>query len=106
MALGLRVARAERSEGDAEIGTVVEVYLDEAPVGTITLVDRLRPDSAAAVAAAAALTGKPVHLLTGDDEPAAADIAARTGISAVHARLLPQDKTPSSRSCRTPVSGS
>ena len=89
----VRVERADRPEGDPEIGTVVAVHLDDAVVGTITLLDRLRPESAAAVAAAAELTGKPVHLLTGDDEPTAADIAARTGISAVHARLLPQDKT-------------
>ncbi|PRY16581.1 heavy metal translocating P-type ATPase [Kineococcus rhizosphaerae] len=89
----IRVERAEHPRGDVGIGTVVGVHLDEALVGTITLVDRLRPDSAAAVAAAAALTGKPVHLLTGDDEPAAADVAARTGIGAVHARLLPQDKS-------------
>ena len=89
----IRVERAERPEGDAEIGTVVAVHLDDALVGTITLVDRLRPDSADAVAAAAALTSKPAHLLTGDDEATAADIAARTGISVVHARLLPQDKT-------------
>ncbi|GAA4965144.1 heavy metal translocating P-type ATPase [Kineococcus glutinatus] len=89
----VRVERARRSGGEQGIGTLVAIHLDDAPVGTITLVDRLRPASAAAVAAAAQLTGRPVHLLTGDDEVSAQDIAARTGIGAVHARLLPQDKT-------------
>jgi len=89
----IRVERATRPDGDAEVGTVVAVHLDDDLVGTIALVDRLRPSSPAAVAAAAQLTGRPVHLLTGDDEVTAQNIAARTGIGAVHARLLPQDKT-------------
>ncbi|MEZ0492233.1 heavy metal translocating P-type ATPase [Kineococcus sp. TBRC 1896] len=86
-------ARDRREDGGREdVGTVVAVHLDDTLAGTITLVDRLRPASPAAVAAAAALTRAPVHLLTGDDEAAARHVAARTGISAVHARLLPQDK--------------
>ncbi|GAB3469855.1 heavy metal translocating P-type ATPase [Kineococcus endophyticus] len=100
----VRVERAERDDRHGaddevgkrvgkEVGTVVTVHLDDAAVGTITLVDRLRPASPAAVAAAADLTGTPVHLLTGDDETTAQHIASRTRISAVHARLLPQDKT-------------
>ncbi|MEZ0163726.1 heavy metal translocating P-type ATPase [Kineococcus sp. LSe6-4] len=96
-----RAARRPRGDDEtaggetagSEVGTVVAVHLDDALVGTITLVDRLRPASPAAVAAAAALTDAPVHLLTGDDEAAAHHVAARTGITAVHARLLPQDKT-------------
>ncbi|NIZ91723.1 heavy metal translocating P-type ATPase [Kineococcus rubinsiae] len=89
----IRVERATRPDGDAEVGTLVAVHLDDDLVGTITLVDRLRPSSPSAVAAAAQLTGKKVHLLTGDDEVTAQNIASRTGIGAVHARLLPQDKT-------------
>jgi P-type E1-E2 ATPase len=56
-------------------------------------VDRVRAASPAAVAGVAALTGAPVHLLTGDDQPAARHVAERTGITEVHSRLLPQDKT-------------
>jgi heavy metal translocating P-type ATPase len=89
----VRVDRAERPRGEVGRGTVVAVHLDEALVGTITLVDRLRPASPGAVAAAAALTPHPVHLLTGDDEAVAWDVAVRTGITAVHARLLPADKS-------------
>jgi P-type E1-E2 ATPase len=74
-------------------GTVVVVRRDGTPVGTLTLLDTIRPASAAAVDAAAALTRAPVHLLTGDDDRTAHHVAARTGITAVHARLLPQDKT-------------
>ena len=80
-------------EDDDVAGTVVVVLRDATPVGTLTLLDTIRPASPAAVAAAAALTRAPVHLLTGDDDRTARQVAARTGITAVHARLLPQDKT-------------
>ncbi|HEY0186426.1 MAG TPA: heavy metal translocating P-type ATPase [Cellulomonas sp.] len=77
----------------AGIGTVVVVRLGPAePIGTLTLVDRLRPDAAGAVAALVAATGRPVHLLTGDNRPTADDVAARTGVEVVHADLMPQDK--------------
>lgn len=75
------------------VGTVVAVRRDGELLGTITLVDRLRASSPLAVRAAAALTGAPVHLLTGDDERTARQVAAQTGITQVHAGLLPQDKT-------------
>nr|WP_179756711.1 heavy metal translocating P-type ATPase [Kineococcus aurantiacus] len=100
----VRVERADRAgagegtgggtggDGDAGVGTVVGVHLDGHRIGTITLVDRLRPAAPAAVAACAALTGRPVHLLTGDDDAAAAHVAARTGTGVVHARVLPEDK--------------
>ena len=74
------------------VGTVVAVHADGELVGTIMLVDRLRPTAAIAVHEVASLTGAPVHLLTGDDEPAARHVAERTGIREVFARLLPQDK--------------
>jgi heavy metal translocating P-type ATPase len=90
---GVRASDRAHEEASGQVGTVVVVLLDDEPVGTITLLDRLRPASPAAVHAAAQLTHRPVHLLTGDDEATASHIAARTGISAVHARLLPQDKT-------------
>ena len=83
----------QRGEAGAGIGTVVRVTLDARPVGTITLVDRVRPDAAAAVAALAAGVDGPVHLLTGDNARAAAHVASQTGIEHVHAALLPDDKT-------------
>lgn len=73
-------------------GTVVDVLRDGVRLGTITLVDRLRDDARSAVAALAATTAHPVHLLTGDNAATAHDVAARSGVAVVHADLLPHDK--------------
>ncbi|MFD0484573.1 heavy metal translocating P-type ATPase [Kineococcus sp. GCM10028916] len=90
----ITVERGDTTQVPPDVaGTVVVVRRDGTPVGTLTLLDTIRPASAAAVDAAAALTRAPVHLLTGDDDRTAHHVAARTGITAVHARLLPQDKT-------------
>ncbi|NQX03263.1 cadmium-translocating P-type ATPase [Rathayibacter sp. VKM Ac-2856] len=89
---GVPVRVVQSAERPDTVGTVVDVLVDGMVRGTIVLEDALRPDAAAAVAHAAALTSEPVHLLTGDNERTAADIAERTGITAVHARLLPADK--------------
>lgn len=80
------------TEDAGTIGTVVEVHRASALIGTIVLDDALRPDAAATVAFANRITSEPVHLLTGDNDVTAADIATRTGISDVRARLLPADK--------------
>lgn len=72
--------------------TLVLVERDGAPVGTLSLADRLRPDAAGTVAALRALTGTSPVLLTGDNPRAAAQVAAATGITDVRARLLPEDK--------------
>ncbi|GAA1445999.1 heavy metal translocating P-type ATPase [Nocardiopsis tropica] len=83
----------ERGAADSSTtGTLVQVRRDESLIGTITLMDRLRPDAPAAVRAAADLIGAPAVLLTGDNPAAAATVAERTGIGTVHASLLPQDK--------------
>ncbi|TFD05602.1 heavy metal translocating P-type ATPase [Cryobacterium sp. TMT1-66-1] len=87
----VRVVQAPRERTDT-IGTVVEVLVDGKLAGTLTLEDALRPDAATAVARTAAITQHPVHLLTGDNQRTAADIAARTGITEVRSRLLPEDK--------------
>ncbi|WP_199183355.1 HAD-IC family P-type ATPase [Cryobacterium sp. Y82] len=71
---------------------IVDGQVDGQLTGTLTLQDALRPDAAIAVARTAAITQYPVHLLTGDNQRTAADIAARTGITDVHSRLLPEDK--------------
>ncbi|MFE5106376.1 heavy metal translocating P-type ATPase [Streptomyces sp. NPDC056663] len=72
--------------------TAVLVLRDGAPVGTLGIADRLRPDAKATVAALTELTGQPPVLLTGDNERAARHLAAEVGISEVRAGLLPQDK--------------
>lgn len=85
----VEVGRALAPEGDE---TTVQVTRDGLPVGTLTLTDRLRSDAAAATAALTALTGTAPTLLTGDNAPAAARVAAATGITDVRAGLLPEDK--------------
>ncbi|WP_431782498.1 heavy metal translocating P-type ATPase [Streptomyces chumphonensis] len=72
--------------------TAVTVLSDGTPVGVLGVADRLRPDAAATVAALTRLTGRTPVLLTGDNERAAAHLAAEVGITEVRARLLPQDK--------------
>ncbi|ANS69075.1 cation-transporting ATPase [Streptomyces lincolnensis] len=85
----ITVGRADDADSDA---TVVLVTRDNAPVGTLTLTDRLRPDAAATTAALTALTGTAPVLLTGDNPRAAARVADATGLTDVRAELLPEDK--------------
>jgi heavy metal translocating P-type ATPase len=80
------------AELEATGQTTVVVAVDGAAVGALGLADRLRPDAAAAVAAAIAATGTPPVLLTGDNPRAAARLAAEVGITDVRAGLLPEDK--------------
>ncbi|PZS21080.1 MAG: heavy metal translocating P-type ATPase [Pseudonocardiales bacterium] len=72
--------------------TTTLVLRDSAPVGVLGIVDRLRPDAAATVAALGTLTRATPLLLTGDNPRAAAALAAEVGIDDVRAGLLPQDK--------------
>ncbi|AKZ59099.1 putative cobalt/nickel-exporting P-type ATPase [Streptomyces ambofaciens ATCC 23877] len=85
----VHVGRAETPEG---ADTTVRVTRDGTPVGTLALADRLRADAAGATAALTALTGTAPTLLTGDNAPAAARVAAATGITDVRAELLPENK--------------
>jgi P-type E1-E2 ATPase len=87
----VHVVQAPRERTDT-IGTIVEVLVDGQLAGTLNLEDALRPDAPTTVARTAAITQHPVHLLTGDNQRTAAEIAARTGITEVHSRLLPGDK--------------
>ena len=72
--------------------TAVLVLHDGAPAGVLGIADRLRPDAAATVAALKKLIGRSPALLTGDNERAAAHLAAEVGITEFRAGLLPQDK--------------
>jgi P-type E1-E2 ATPase len=58
----------------------------------LTVVDRVRPDAAAAVTALTGLTGSTPLLLTGDHAAAGHTLAAEVGITDVAAGLLPADK--------------
>ncbi|MEU3852924.1 heavy metal translocating P-type ATPase [Streptomyces sp. NPDC029554] len=80
------------AELEASGRTAVLVVVDGVPAGLLGIADRLRPDAAATVASLARLTGAAPVLLTGDNERAAARLAAEAGVAEVRAGLLPQDK--------------
>jgi hypothetical protein len=65
---------------------------DHVPVGVLGIADQLRPDALAAVTRLAVLTGAPPVLPTGDNQGAAAALAASVGIVDVRSSLLPEEK--------------
>ena len=75
----------------AEYGTEVLVAEGNTYLGRIIIADEARPDSAEAIADLNRQDIKTV-MLTGDAEAGANYIAKETGVSAVRAQLLPQDK--------------
>jgi len=85
-----------RSEGIAldgmePTGTIIHVAQEGRFLGAILVEDELREDSAAAVAALAG-AGLKTHMLTGDREEAAREVAKKTGIGGYHSGLLPEEK--------------
>lgn len=77
---------------EAQGYTAVIVTVDGYPAAVLGLTDQLRPDAAAAVTAVSAATGQSPVMLTGDNPAAAAQLAARVGITDARAGLLPHDK--------------
>ena len=75
----------------AEYGTEVLVAEGNTYLGRIIIADEARPDSAEAIVDLNRQDIKTV-MLTGDAEASANYIAKETGVSAVRAQLLPQDK--------------
>lgn len=75
----------------AEYGTEVLVAEGNTYLGRIIIADEARPDSSEAIADLNRQDIKTV-MLTGDAEASANYIAKETGVSAVRAQLLPQDK--------------
>lgn len=71
--------------------TVIAVSCNGEVIGMLALADRLRPSSAAAVAALAGL-GVQVVMLTGDHAGVASRIARDAGITEFRAQLRPEDK--------------
>ncbi|MCX2715757.1 heavy metal translocating P-type ATPase [Mycolicibacterium sp. J2] len=72
--------------------TAVVVVVDGVVAGVLALSDTVRPGAAEAVDALSELTGHAPVLLTGDNDRAATQLAARVGIDRVHAGLLPEHK--------------
>lgn len=90
---GVSLAGAlERIQALEDAGhTVIGVARDKVALGVIALGDALRSDAARALATLRE-DGVDLVLLTGDNERAARHIAAQTGITEVHAGVLPDGK--------------
>jgi heavy metal translocating P-type ATPase len=86
--------RAAKAVADLEYSghTAVLVRVDGRAVAVLGIADRLRPAAARAVARIREVAGSAPLLLTGDNESAAALIAAESGIEDVRAGLLPAEK--------------
>lgn len=73
--------------------TSILVSRDDTIIGLIAVADEIRPESKAAVAAIESILGKGnIHMLTGDNEASANNIARQLGITTVLSGLLPEDK--------------
>ena len=73
-------------------GTIVHVAIDGEYAGHIVISDRVKDDSASAVAALKAAGVSRTVMLTGDGEKVAASVASAVGVSEFRAGLLPADK--------------
>ncbi|MDZ4166164.1 MAG: cation-translocating P-type ATPase [Coriobacteriia bacterium] len=78
---GLTVLALARTGGDGSV------------LGLLGLADAVRPEAATTTAALSGAGIEHVVMLTGDNERAAARVAAAAGVAEFRARLLPEDKT-------------
>ena len=74
------------------VGTIIHVAVNGVYAGHIVINDRVKDDSADAIAQLKQLGVGRVVMLTGDRKEVAADVADRLGIDEYHAELLPADK--------------
>lgn len=75
----------------AQGNIVVYMAKGKEVVGVVSIADKLRETSKAAIAQLTKM-GITVHMLTGDQEKTAASIAGEVGITNFQSGLLPQDK--------------
>jgi Cd2+/Zn2+-exporting ATPase len=73
-------------------GTIIHVAIDGEYVGHIVISDRIKEDSAEAIAALKAAGVSRTVMLTGDQESVAAAVAQTLNVDEYHAQLLPADK--------------
>ena len=73
-------------------GTIIHVAVDGQYAGHIVINDKVKEDSAEAIAALRRLGVKNTVMLTGDRYETARDVASRLGIGSYRAGLLPTDK--------------
>lgn len=74
------------------MGTIIHVAVDGQYAGHIVINDRVKEDSAPAVASLKRLGVKRVAMLTGDRQEVASEVAGKLGIDACFAELLPSGK--------------
>jgi Cd2+/Zn2+-exporting ATPase len=74
------------------IGTIVHVAIDGEYAGHIVINDKVKDDSAKAIAELKSLGVTRTVMLTGDRKEVGEDVAQRLGLSEYHAELLPADK--------------
>ncbi len=74
------------------VGTIIHVAVDGVYAGHIVINDRIKEDSASAIASLGELGVDRFVMLTGDRKAVADDVAKKLGLSEYHAELLPTDK--------------
>lgn len=75
-----------------KVGTIIHVAVNGVYVGHIVISDRVKDDSAAAIADLKSLGVKNTVMLTGDREEVGKDVATQLGLDEYHSELLPADK--------------
>ena len=73
-------------------GTIIHVAVDGKYAGHIVINDKIKEDSAEAIASLKRLGVEKTVMLTGDREAVGNDVAERLGLDEYHAELLPADK--------------
>lgn len=73
-------------------GTIIHVAVDGKYAGHIVINDKIKEDSAEAIASLKRLGVEKTVMLTGDREAVGKDVAGRLGLDEYHAELLPADK--------------
>ena len=74
------------------VGTIIHVAIDGEYAGHIVINDKIKEDSAEAIAALKSLGIRRTVMLTGDRKEVGEDVAKGLGLSEYHAELLPADK--------------
>lgn len=73
-------------------GTIIHVAVDGKYAGHIVINDKIKEDSAEAIASLKRFGVEKTVMLTGDREAVGKDVAERLGLDEYHAELLPADK--------------
>ena len=79
-------------QGESPTGATVHIAADGVYMGSVTLADAMKPQSAKAIKELRGLGLRRITMLTGDQADTAADIARKLGVDEVYSELLPADK--------------